>query len=152
MVWSYGEVPLLYLRTFICTIFSSWLHDFYCSRMKQSKDFHDDIDFQTAYLVDIANEANYGYDLDTAQQFHDRGHHKKEDILKYRDKSHASKFTGTKSPIHHCTFMEAHDDSKVTFLKTKPWRTTGSVHSSKLVWKLLRWFLHLIRKKKCQGL
>ena len=52
--------------------------------MNQLKDGHDKIDFQTEYLVDIAKDANYGYDLDTAQQFHDREHHKHEDILTYR--------------------------------------------------------------------
>ena len=50
-------------------------------RMNQLKDGHDKIDFQTEYLVDIAKDANYGYDLDTAQQFHDREHHKHEDWL-----------------------------------------------------------------------
>ena len=93
--------------------------------MNQLKDGHDKIDFQTEYLVDIAKDANYGYDLDTAQQFHDREHHKHEDILTYRDRSHTSKFTGTQSPIHHSTFMKALDDSMVTFLNTKLWNITG---------------------------
>merc|ERR1719273_205318 len=47
-------------------------------------------------------------------------HHDKEvDVLSYRDKSFASKFTGTKSPIHHSTFMSALDDSKECFMATK---------------------------------
>lgn len=89
------------------------------AKMNELKDCHDDINFQTEYLVDIAKNANYGYDLDTAQQFHDWEHHKHEDILSYRDRSHASKFTGTQSPIHHSTFMKALDDSMATFLNTK---------------------------------
>jgi len=43
-------------------------------------------------------------------------HHKDEDILTYRDKSFASKFTGTQSPVHHTNFMYALDDSLDTFM------------------------------------
>lgn len=92
--------------------------------MKELKGCDDDIDFQTDFLVDIAKEANYGYDLDTAEEFHVWEKHKRDNILTYRDQSYASKFTGTKSPIHHTTWIEALDDSKETFLNTKQWRTT----------------------------
>ena len=98
-------------------VFYFFFHNF---RINELKDCYDDINFQTEYLVDIAKDANYGYDLDTAQQFHDWEHHKHEDILTYRDRSHTSKFTGTQSPIHHSTFMKALDDSMATFLNTKP--------------------------------
>ena len=84
--------------------------------MDEVKDYHGAVDFQTEYLVDIAKDAEYGYDLDTTQQFYDWQQHKCENILTYRDRSHASKFTGTQSPIHHSTFMEALDDSMATFL------------------------------------
>ena len=84
--------------------------------MDEVKDYHCAVDFQTEYLVDIAKDAEYGYDLDTTQQFYDWQQHKRENILTYRDRSHASKFTGTQSPIHHSTFMEALDDSMATFL------------------------------------
>lgn len=90
--------------------------------MNELKDCDDQIDFQTDYLVDIAKEANYGYDLDTAEEFHVWEKHKRDNILTYRDQSYASKFTGNKSPIHHTTWIEALDDSKETFLNTKQWR------------------------------
>ena len=87
--------------------------------MKELKGCHDDIDFQTDFLLDIAKDANYGYNLDTAEEFHVWEKHKQVSILTYRDQSYASRFTGTKSPIHHTTFMEALDDSMQTFLATK---------------------------------
>ncbi|KAJ7377844.1 hypothetical protein OS493_026414 [Desmophyllum pertusum] len=89
------------------------------ARMKELKGCHDDIDFQTDFLLDIAKDANYGYNLDTAEEFHVWEKHKQVSILTYRDQSYASRFTGTKSPIHHTTFMEALDDSMQTFLATK---------------------------------
>ena len=87
--------------------------------MNELKGCDDDIDFQTEYLVDVAKEANYGYDLDTAEEFHVWEKHKRDNILTYRDQSYTSKFTGNKSPIHHTTWIEALDDSKETFLSTK---------------------------------
>ena len=132
-------------------VFHFFLYNF---RMNELKDCHDDINFQTEYLVDIAKDANYGYDLDTAQQFHDWEHHKHEDILTYRDRSHASKFTGTQSPIHHSTFMKALDDSMATFLNTKRWNTTGwkqiKLGVSELIIVLV-WFLKAPRTVKEKG-
>ncbi|PFX11504.1 Dimethylaniline monooxygenase [N-oxide-forming] 1, partial [Stylophora pistillata] len=61
---------------------------------------HDDVGFQTEYVVDTAKNVNYGYDLDSSQQLHDWQHHRHEDILTYRVRSHASKFTGKQAPIH----------------------------------------------------
>ncbi|XP_065051237.1 trimethylamine monooxygenase-like isoform X2 [Rhopilema esculentum] len=81
------------------------------------RDCHDEINFQTEILVDLAKESGYGYDLDCSDMFHEWEHHKHEDILTYRDKSFASKFTGTQSPLHHCTFMKAFDDSVEAYLK-----------------------------------
>ena len=87
--------------------------------MSKVKTDKEGIAFQTDYLSDVANDANYGYDLDTNQQFFDWMDNKMADILTYRDASHASKFTGVKSPIHHTTFMEALDDSMETFFNAK---------------------------------
>ena len=84
--------------------------------MNKLKDSHDDVNFQTEYVVDIAKNANYGYDLDSSQQLHDWQHHRHEDILTYRVRSHASKFTGKQAPIHHTKFMKAFDDSMATYL------------------------------------
>jgi trimethylamine monooxygenase len=43
-------------------------------------------------------------------------HHKMEDILTYRDRSHKSVLTGTQAPIHHTAWMKAADDSMEAFL------------------------------------
>ena len=90
--------------------------------MNELKGCTDEINFQTDYLVDVAKEANYGYDLDVANKFHVWEQHKQDNILTYRDQSYVSKFTGNKSPIHHTTWIKALDDSKETFLNTKQWR------------------------------
>ena len=42
--------------------------------------------------------------------------HKMKDVLTYRDQSFPSKFTGTPSPIHLRSFMDALDDSMETFM------------------------------------
>ena len=40
------------------------------------KDAHEQIDFQTDYVMDLAKEANYGHNLDVAQIFYDWHHDK----------------------------------------------------------------------------
>ena len=69
--------------------------------------------------MDLARESDYGADLDIGYLFHTWEHDKYADILTYRDKSHASKYTGTKSPIHHTTWFEAMDDSMECYLAVK---------------------------------
>lgn len=88
-------------------------------RNKACKDCHEEIDFQTAFCMDLATACDYGHNLDVSDIFHAWEGDKYTDILTYRDKSFASKFTGTKSPIHHSTFMEALDDSMTCFLNAK---------------------------------
>jgi len=88
-------------------------------RNKDCKDCHDEIDFQTGFVMDLAAGCDYGYDLDVGDIFHSWEHDKDENILTYRDKSFASKFTGTKSPIHHSTFLDALDDSMQAFMNVK---------------------------------
>merc|ERR1711902_88961 len=87
-------------------------------RNKALKNCHEEIDFQTDYVMDLAKEANYGHDLDVTQIFYDWEADKDKDILTYRDISFTSKFTSTKSPIHHTTFMTALDDSLQCFMNT----------------------------------
>lgn len=86
---------------------------------KKLKDCHDEINFQTEFVMDLAKESAYKYDLDVSEMFHSWEHDKDRDILTYRDISFASKFTKTQSPIHHSTFMTAMDDSMACFLATK---------------------------------
>lgn len=88
------------------------------ARNKTLKDCMEEIDFQTDFVQDLVKDvgADYPYDLDVKEMFYSWEHDKDVDVLSYRDKSFASKFTGTKSPIHHTTFMKALDDSLQTFM------------------------------------
>ena len=80
---------------------------------------HDDaMDYQTAYVADLVKESNYGYDLDSAELFHTWYKNKMTDITTYRQQSHISKFTGTKSPVRDTPFIEAFDDSMENYLNT----------------------------------
>ena len=81
------------------------------------KDCHGEIDFQTDVVADIGKDADYGYDLDVGSLFHVWEHCKVEDITTYRDRPFTSKFSGTKSPVHHTPFMKAMDDSLECFMK-----------------------------------
>jgi len=91
----------------------------WCERNKSLKDCHDEINFQTDFVMDLCQESGYGYDVDVGDIFHSWEHDKDTNILTYRDISFASKFTKTQSPIHHSTFMTALDDSMACFLATK---------------------------------
>jgi len=98
---------------------SDWKN--WVARNKACKNYHDEIDFQTDYVVELARDcgSDYPYDLDVAEMFHTWEGHKDEDILTYRDKSFASKYTGVQSPVHHTNFMYALDDSMETFMHQK---------------------------------
>jgi len=91
------------------------------ARNKSLKDCHEEIDFQTDYVQELARDcgSDYPYDLDTAEMFHTWEGHKYKDILTYRDQSFASKYTGVQSPVHHTNFMYALDDSLDTFMHQK---------------------------------
>jgi len=90
-------------------------------RLHNLKDCHEQIIFQTDFVKELAKQCGYapGHDLDVSEIFFTWHHHKEIDILSYRDQSFSSKFTGTKSPIHHSTFMSALDDSKECFMASK---------------------------------
>jgi trimethylamine monooxygenase len=88
-------------------------------RLRNLKDCHEAILFQTDFVQELAQQCGYGHDLDVSEIFFTWHHHKELDILSYRDQSFSSKFTGTKSPIHHSTFMSALDDSKECFMASK---------------------------------
>lgn len=87
--------------------------------MENLKNSEGESDFQADYVTDLARESNYGYDLDVREICHQVAKLKRRDITTYRDQSFTSKFTGTKSLVHHTPFMEAFDDSMQTFLNTK---------------------------------
>merc|ERR1711934_705713 len=76
------------------------------------------IDFQTDFVTEIARDcgSDFPYKLDVSDIFKSWHHDKDVDILTYRDKSYASKITGTQSPVHHTNFTYALDDSLETFM------------------------------------
>lgn len=76
------------------------------------------IDFQTEYIRDLMAPTDYPrLDIDTvAKMFKEWEHHKVENILTYRDRSHRSTLTGTLAPVHHTPWMKALDDSMEAFL------------------------------------
>jgi len=78
------------------------------------------IDYQTEYTRDLLQATDYPpLDVDrVAELFKEWEHHKVEGILTYRDRAYPSVITGTMSPAHHTKWVEALDDSLVTFLNT----------------------------------
>lgn len=99
------------------TMISSWKD--WVDRNEKLKDCHEEINFQTDFVMDLAKEGDYGHDLDVSEIFHSWEHDKDVDILTYRDATVTSKFTKTKSPKHHTNFMLALDDSMECYLATK---------------------------------
>jgi trimethylamine monooxygenase len=81
-------------------------------------DASDAIDYQTEYVRDLIAPTDYPrLDVDgVAKMFKDWEHHKMDNILTYRDKSHRSLLTGTVAPVHHTPWMKALDDSMEAFL------------------------------------
>jgi len=108
-----GEMPALPDKETMEADWAKWV-----ARNRALKNADEEIDFQTDYVLDIARDcgADFPWNLDVGDMFKEWHHHKDEDILTYRDKSFASKFTGTQSPIHHTNFMYALDDSLDTFM------------------------------------
>jgi trimethylamine monooxygenase len=77
------------------------------------------IDFQGEYTQMLIDETDYpDFDIKGVNRtFMDWKHNKKDDIMGFRDKSHASLMTGTQSPPHHTSWLEALDDSLEAYLK-----------------------------------
>jgi len=87
-----------------------------------NKSCKDGAKFQTEYVDVLVKDcgSDYPHNLDVTEMFYTWLDHKKSNIVTYRDQSFASKFTGTKSPVHHTTFMKALDDSMETFMNQTP--------------------------------
>ena len=77
------------------------------------------IDFQGEYTQMLIDETDYpDFDIKGVNRtFKDWKHNKKDDIMGFRDKSHASLMTGTQSPPHHTPWLKALDDSLEAYLK-----------------------------------
>ena len=90
-------------------------------KVQKLKDCHDEIDFQTEFLLDLGKAVDYSEKAGSiGALFHEWEHHKYEDICTYRDKSFRSVFSGTLAPRHHTTWMEAKDDTYDTFVDQTP--------------------------------
>ena len=88
------------------------------ARMETNKDCHEEIRFQTDFVMDLAKDCgkDYPYNIDVTDIFDEWAHHKVQNVATYRDQSFTSKFTGTPSPVHLRSFMDALDDSMETFM------------------------------------
>lgn len=93
--------------------------NYWTDREQKLTNDHEEIDFQTDYIKDVANLVNYPHPVDCADMFHEWEHHKDEDIMTYRDRSFKSIHTGVKSPIHHTPWVKAMDDSIESFMNQK---------------------------------
>jgi len=87
-------------------------------RNNNLKDCFQDIQFQTDYVKEIADDCgpDYPYDLDVADMLSEWEKHKVQNILTFRDQCFTSKFTGTPSPAPKKPFISNKDDSLKFFL------------------------------------
>ncbi|XP_045206559.2 dimethylaniline monooxygenase [N-oxide-forming] 2-like [Mercenaria mercenaria] len=86
-----------------------------CSKLKNC---HDDIDFQTEFIKDLSEDTGFSPDAIKARDLlYTWEHNKDENIATYRDQCFSSIFTGTKSPKHTATWMQAFNDSISAFAK-----------------------------------
>lgn len=77
---------------------------------------HDQIAFQTEYVVELNDIVKYADKIDVADMFNEWEGHKDEDILTYRDRSFTSIYTNHKAPIHHTPWLKALDDTVECFM------------------------------------
>ena len=103
-------------------LFSAFNFHFYVTfvnRMGDIKSVDDTIDYQTAYVAEIANESNYVHDIDVSEMLHAWNNYKQDHITTYRNQSFTSKYTGNKAPLPFTPFMEEFDDSLEHFLNSE---------------------------------
>ena len=91
----------------------------FINRMGDIKSVDDTIDYQTAYVAEIADESNYGHDIDVSEMLHAWNNYKQDHITTYRNQSFTSKYTGNKAPLPFTLFMEEFDDSMKHFLNSE---------------------------------
>ncbi|KKN25902.1 hypothetical protein LCGC14_0880130 [marine sediment metagenome] len=77
--------------------------------------------YQGDYIQELIDMTDYpSFDIPAVNKaFLEWKHHKKEDIMAFRDHAYASIMTGTMSPKHHTPWIEALDDSLETYLSDK---------------------------------
>ena len=78
-------------------------------------------EYQGAYIQELIDETDYpSFDIAGVNEtFLEWKHHKKENIMTFRDHSYSSLMTGTPSPAHHTPWLEAMDDSMEAYLSDK---------------------------------
>ena len=78
--------------------------------------------FQGDYIQELIDATDYpSFDIPGVNQaFLEWKHHKKENIMTFRDHSYRSLMTGTMSPKHHTPWIDALDDSLEAYLSEEP--------------------------------
>lgn len=78
--------------------------------------------YQGDYIQDLIDATDYpSFDIPaTNQTFLEWKHHKKENIMTFRDHAYRSLMTGTMSPTHHTPWIDALDDSLEAYLSDTP--------------------------------
>lgn len=77
--------------------------------------------YQGDYIQELIDMTDYpSFDIPAVNQtFLEWKHHKKENIMTFRDHAYRSLMTGTMSPKHHTPWIDALDDSLETYLSDK---------------------------------
>ncbi|WP_286238126.1 NAD(P)-binding domain-containing protein [Neptuniibacter halophilus] len=77
--------------------------------------------YQGDYIQELIDATDYpSFDIAAVNQtFLEWKHHKKENIMTFRDHSYRSLMTGTMSPPHHTPWIDALDDSLEAYLSDK---------------------------------
>jgi len=87
---------------------------------KEVKHLGDAINFQSDYVVGLAQEAGFKHDICIKQILHDWKQARETDILNYRDTCFTSKFTNVTAPPPSKKFMANMDDSFESFMNSVP--------------------------------
>ncbi|KAA0874438.1 NAD(P)-binding domain-containing protein [Nitrincola tapanii] len=82
-------------------------------------------EYQGAYIQELIEATDYPtFDIAGVNRtFLEWKHHKKENIMTFRDYSYTSLMTGTPSPAHHTPWLDALDDSMEAYLADTPLNT-----------------------------
>jgi trimethylamine monooxygenase len=77
--------------------------------------------YQGDYIQNLIDMTDYpSFDIPaTNKTFLEWKHHKKENIMTFRDHSYRSLMTGTMAPKHHTPWIDALDDSLEAYLSDK---------------------------------
>lgn len=78
--------------------------------------------YQGDYIQELIDATDYpSFDISAVNQtFLEWKHHKKENIMTFRDHAYRSLMTGTLSPTHHTPWIDALDDSLEAYLSDQP--------------------------------